>query len=250
MQSSKPQVNPPTMTVSGGIIPIVSPAELKVLQDYQKALNPFGGELLLFGSRARRDHCDDSDFDFWLRIPKTLHAAARSAIPECDFSVGLLLLEPDETFPLFDATRTDQIKVTDILDLADALGPFAQETPRKPPKPFTVDVATPDALLSALLDNFRLERSGPGFKIIETNPGHPFGAYTTTVPDSSADALLQAGLLEQTDNSGVKFTLSPHASIAWEIAGAEGGECVDPHILTLAKQESESCVKQLPKMRF
>lgn len=227
---------------------MLSPTELKVLRDCQNALSPFGGELLLFGSRARRDHRDGSDFDFWLRIPRELHGDARRALPKRDFSVGLLLLEPGEVLPLFDATLPDQIKVTELLALAEALGPDAVETPRKPPKPFTVEVSTPDTLLEALLDNFKLERVTLGFQIVEIDPGHPFGAYVAVVPDSSVTSLLQAGLLvERATSTGVQIELAPYAGIAWELAGVEGGAVVDPQVVTSAKQEL--CVNSVIEMR-
>lgn len=252
MQTEKNAIQPSTASAFGSTIPIVSEAELRLLRDCQNALSHFGGELLLFGSRARRDHRDDSDFDFWLRIPKSLHAAARTALPERDFSVGLLLLEPNESFPLYEATRKDQIRVVDILELADTLGPGAPETPRKPPKPFIVDVSTPDALLDALLDNFNLELLDGVCQIVEVSPGHPFGAHKAIAPDSSVSALLQAGLLERATGSHV-FVLAPFAAIAWELAGAEGSTVIDPQILSSARLDSLKSlliVKQSLKMRF
>jgi predicted nucleotidyltransferase len=249
MQTAKTIIQPLTDSAFGSAIPTVSQAELRLLRDCQNALSRFGGELFLFGSRARRDHRDDSDFDFWLRLPKSLHAAAHTALPGSDFSVGLLLLEPDESFPLYEATRKDQIRVSDILELADTLGTGAPETTRKPPKPFTVDVSTPDALLGELLDNFNLELLDGVYQIVEVSPGHPFGAHKAIAPDSSVSALLQAGLLERATGSHA-FVLAPFSAIAWELAGAEGSTVIDQQILSSARLEYLSVVKESLKMRF
>ena len=220
-----------------GNIPVVSSIEIKVLRDCQNALTHLGGELLLFGSRARRDHRDDSDFDFWLRLPKELHAEAYHALPKCDVAIGLLLLEPNEILPFFDATLPDQIKVTEILKLADKLGPFAIETQRKPPKMFTIDVSTPDSLLSALLYNFKLERVNLGYQIIEICPGHPFRAYMAPVPERCVIALLEAGLIIELNSSiNEQFLLVPYAEIVWDIAGKESGTVVDPLVVISAKK--------------
>jgi len=68
-------------SISKSTTPVVSQSELAVLNAYHEAMINLGGDLLLFGSRSRRDHKDNSDFDIWLRLPKHLHRQARQQIP-------------------------------------------------------------------------------------------------------------------------------------------------------------------------